>query len=196
MSKEKRKNGQYRANELVRHTMTPLLVKTRREILQRPALYWIIILSITFAPLHKTYAELKTCDSCGAEYSIGDLPKSVLMRVELIGAVGRSGIFNVPKGTTLMTLLSAAGGVQSTADGEIIIKRKVSKGYSAATFDLDDIMNDTEKAAAELKPEDMVYVPHHTTLIGDSVFRTLSLITSIAGLVVTSILISDRLSGN
>ncbi len=124
---------------------------------------------------------------------MGDLPKTVLMRVQLIGAVSHSGLFNIPKGTDLLTLITTAGGINNSADGKVFVKRKSGNGYSIAKYTLENLIREDERQTPELRSDDIIYVPYSTPPISDSTFKILSLITTLCSLTLTGFLIYDRL---
>lgn len=151
----------------------------------------LVCFSILTYPLHRAEA-LVNCESCTSEYSLGDLPKSVLISIKLSGAVGRSGLFNVPRGTDLLTLLTSAGGVAANSQNRVVIKRREGKGFILLDYDLDDILHETDEAVPIVMQGDVVMVPHSRPILSENLFRVLALISSVAGLALTGFVLLDR----
>lgn len=170
--------------------MTPRLQKSSwfsRAITQ------CVVAALLLCPFQKARAELRSCESCGSEFSVGDVPKSVLVKVKLIGAVWKAGIFNVPRGTDVLSLITSAGGLTSTASGDIVIKRRTGKEFVVLDYDIGDLVEDTDQPPPELKGEDVIYVPHNQLTVSENVMKLFYLATLVLGIVSTSILISDRI---
>lgn len=156
----------------------------------------LLISSLLFSNVPIALGDRPSCESCGAEFSVGDVPRSVLIRVKLIGAIARSGIFNIPRGTDLLSLLANAGGVLPTANGEVLIKRYNGKAFTMSEYDLEDLVKSSKTLSPEVKQDDVIYIPHSKPIVSDNAFKIMSLITGIAGVITTVYLLSSRFSGN
>ena len=79
--------------------------------------------------------------SRGAEYVSGNQPGTVLMRVNLWGAVNRPGIHHIPIKTDLMSLVSYAGGPKNDALlDEVTIKREVGNTRKLIKVDVEELI--------------------------------------------------------
>ena len=96
----------------------------------------------------------------GSEYVSGAQTGSVLMRVNLWGAVGKPGIHHVPAKTNLINLLSYAGGPQATAElDRVIIKRNTGAAQKKILVNVQDIIEGASIPQIPLEPNDIVVVP-------------------------------------
>lgn len=130
----------------------------------------------------------------GAEYISGDLPKSVAMRVRVIGAVPLAGLHYIPKGTDLVTLISYAGGLAPTAAGSIHIKRPVQGKFKLFELEFESLLNSDEMAVPELRQDDIVIVPFRKEAIGDNTVRVLGFIATLLSIGISALVLADRLN--
>lgn len=81
-------------------------------------------------------------------------------KVTIIGEISRPGSYELPGPTTLLELLSKAGGITKEAGEQTIIKRKLSTGEQTITVDLRKLIEkgDTSLDMA-LQDGDSVYIP-------------------------------------
>jgi polysaccharide biosynthesis/export protein len=81
-------------------------------------------------------------------------------QVSVLGAVGQPGAFTLDRPTTLVQILSRAGGIREEAGaGEVIVRRKGPKGVTVAHYDAKAILNGTAHAESViLQNNDEVYV--------------------------------------
>ncbi|MEM7647183.1 MAG: SLBB domain-containing protein [Pseudomonadota bacterium] len=121
----------------------------------------------------------------GAEYVSGDSPGTVLMRVNLWGAVNRPGIHHVPVKTDLMALVSYAGGPSNKALlDEVTIKRQVGNTRKLIKVDVEELISGVSHHHVELAPNDIVVIPAKKPLIGNDTI----VIVSLASVVISAIL--------
>ena len=116
------------------------------------------------------------------------------MRVKLVGAVNKPGAHLVPANSELTSLLAFAGGPTEDADiEEIVIKRKSSKGYTVITHNLDSFLKSEQQTDLRLRPNDLVHVPQKKPFISDNGLKVLTVTSTILGLIVSGLVIDDRL---
>lgn len=129
----------------------------------------------------------------GAEFVSGNYPGAVLIRVNLLGSIQRSGIHHVPTRTDLLTLLALAGGPTADADlTEVVLKRKKRGREEVVPLNLEEIVKEPGNRGPELEPNDMVFVPAKTPLINPNVVTTVSLLSSVLAIVVTSVVLMKK----
>lgn len=126
----------------------------------------------------------------GSEYVSGTDYKTKMIRVKMIGEVNKPGVHLLPKNSDFTTLLSYAGGPTKDADiTQITIKRKQNKGYKNIKLDFKDFMVNNSNDLT-LKANDLIFIEKETELIST---RTLTIIATVLGAVVSGIVINDRL---
>lgn len=129
----------------------------------------------------------------GAEYISGDLPKSVLMRVRVIGAVPLAGAHYVPKGTDLLMMMSYVGGITPVAEGSIHIKRPIQNRFKLFEVGFEDLLTSEELNVPELKQDDIIIVPFKKEAISDNTVRIVGFLASILSLGISAFILADRL---
>ena len=113
----------------------------------------------------------------GNEFVSGASRGQVLMRINLWGAMNKSGVHHIPTRTDLVTLFSFAGGPMHDADlSDIMIKRK---------------MNDKEESIA-VDMNDIIVVPASKPLVSNNVILGVTLLSGILSIVIASIVVHDR----
>lgn len=123
--------------------------------------------------------------SLGAEYVSGDSPGTVLMKVNLWGAVNRPGIHHVPVKTDLMSLMSYAGGPLSSAElDEVTIKREIGNKRKLITVNVQELISGVSHHQIQLSPNDIVVIPKDDPLVD----RDTLVMASFFSLVISSIL--------
>ena len=128
----------------------------------------------------------------GAEFISGNLPGTVMMRVNLWGAVNRPGIHNIPVKTDLMTLISYAGGPKDDALlDEVIIKREIGQTRKLIEVDVDELIQGVSHHHVELAPNDIVVIPNDEPLIDKDTLAVVTMISVIMSTVLAAAFI-DR----
>lgn len=132
----------------------------------------------------------------GTEYTSGNTPGSVMMRINLWGAVDRPGIHNVPIKTDLITLLSYAGGPSVDAEmDEVIIKREFGNSRKIIEVNLKELISDVSHHQLELAPNDVIVIPQEKPLLGKDSLAVMTILTFLLSSVVAVSLI-DRNNRN
>lgn len=128
------------------------------------------------------HADATQCTTCEKKYFFG-VPPVLLQEIKVTGAIVNSGLHYVPKGTDLMTLLVAAGGLKENATSEVILRR----GDKSYHFDSDDIFRGKDRGAnVKLENQDLVYIPPDTRVANDSSLRLLQVIGTFLGVAVVA----------
>lgn len=126
----------------------------------------------------------------GSEFVSGTDYKTKMIRVKMIGEVNKPGVHLLPDRSSFTTLLSYAGGPTKDADiTEITIKRKHRQGYKNIELNFKDFMENNQNDIL-LKADDLIYVEKEKEFIST---RTLTIIATVLGAVVSGIVINDRL---
>jgi hypothetical protein len=119
----------------------------------------------------------------------------ILVPINLLGAVGRPGVYHIPKQTDIVRLLSLAGGTRADANLEdVTIKRRSGETERTININLKQLVE--ERASSKpinLEANDIVLVTPHQPLISSNTLQTVGFISSLLGLVVSSIVIVNQL---
>ncbi len=131
-----------------------------------------------------------TRGSSGSEYVSGDYPGAVLMKINLWGAVGKSGIHFVPTQTDLITLLSYAGGPTELAQlHDAFIKRWTDGKEKLILVNIEDLIKNTGKESPILEANDVVVIPVKKPIISSDTSTLISLVSSVLSIVAVSYLL-------
>lgn len=119
----------------------------------------------------------------------------ILIPINLLGSVGKPGVYHIPKQTDLVRLLSLAGGTRADANLEdISIKRRSGETEKLINVNLRQLVS--EKSSSKpinLEANDIVLVAPHEPLVSNNTLTVVSLAASLLGLVVSSIVIVNQL---
>ena len=86
-------------------------------------------------------------------------------KIAVLGAVGRPGLYEMAGPTTLLQILSEAGGLTQQAGKEIHILRQQDDGdKERIVLNVDDLMRRSQDTNIILKPKDEIIVPFDQTL--------------------------------
>lgn len=137
--------------------------------------------------------DLNRLGSGSAEYVAGTEKNSVLMRVNLWGAVGKPGIHYVPIRTDLITLLSLAGGPTDRATlEEVTVRRQVKGSEKRLDIDVKKLLADSSTRSPSLEVNDVVMVPSHDPTVSDESLRNITVLASVLSIVIAGFLIRDE----
>lgn len=137
-----------------------------------------------------------------SEFIYRSSPKESLISVQLLGAVGKPGIYYVPANTDLLKLLTLAGGGAVNGDlSEIMVRKMEPKTWEeikskalteyqgAYEVDAEKFIKYGGARQLKLAQDDFVYVPAKTALISAETSRTVALISVVLTIALTAILI-------
>lgn len=144
-----------------------------------------------------------------AEYIFRSSPKESLISVQLLGAVGRPGIYYVPANTDLLKLLTLAGGNNGGGDLSEVLVRKlepktwseikskaVSEYQGAYEVDAEAVIKYGGSKQLRLAQDDFVYVPPKSSWINGDVSKTITVTSVLLTTVLTVILIQKNSESN
>ena len=126
------------------------------------------------------------------EYRAGYFPGAVMIPVNLWGATKTSGLFNVPKNTTLTTLLSYAHGPDTDAQlSNVLIKRTAENKERTIEVDLEEILQKPGTADVVLLPHDIVYIETKKSIIDTRWVTVVAFAATLLSTVLAGVLIYD-----
>ena len=125
----------------------------------------------------------------GSEYMLRNYPDEPLLTIQVLGGVNKPGIYHVPGGTDVVTLMSLTGGIFSTADLSNIVLRK-NKAKKITLIDLDKIIRDTASDPTQLHNGDVIFVNLKEDTIIPQITKVVTFASLILGLVVTGLVLS------
>lgn len=119
----------------------------------------------------------------------------ILIPINLLGSVGKPGVYHIPKQTDLVRLLSLAGGTRADANLEdISIKRRNGETEKLINVNLRQLVS--EKGTGKpinLEANDIVLVAPQEPSVSQNTLTVVSLVASLMGLVVSSLVIANQL---
>lgn len=131
--------------------------------------------------------------TAGNEYISGQDNGTVMMRVNLWGAVRRPGIHHVPVKSSLIELISYAGGPSDNALlDEITIKRNLGPEQKKISVNLAEILHDQKQYDLVLKPDDIIVVPASQPWISQNMFTAAMILSIIASTALSIQIMQDR----
>ena len=127
------------------------------------------------------------------EYMGGNYPGAIMIPINVWGATKTTGLFKVPKTTTLIELLSFAQGPDNNAKlSKVRIKRTAEKVEKTFTVDVEELIDNPNAHDIPLMANDIVYVEPRKPFLDPQVVTTVSVVSSLATLIVTFLAIRDR----
>lgn len=129
----------------------------------------------------------------GSEFMAGQEPGTVMMKVNLWGAVNKPGIYHIPVKTDLIALMSYAGGPNDSAImDEIVIKRNQGKKQTKLSVDLKEVIHSQNTYDLTLQPDDIIVVPAKKPWISQDVTTLAIIASTIASTILTAVLIEQN----
>ncbi len=129
------------------------------------------------------------------EYYAGAMPGAVMMKVNILGAIHKPGVYNVPVNSELNSVLSYAGGPTIDAKlDQVMVRSKQGTTNKVKRVDLEEFFNNEESNPYRLKPDDYVFIEQKQKIISNEILQTTTLVSSILGIVVAMVIIDQRLS--
>ncbi len=119
----------------------------------------------------------------------------ILVPVNLLGAVGRPGVYHIPKQTDIVRLLALAGGTRADANLEdVTIRRRTSETERSININLKQVVEERGLGKPiNLEANDIVLVAPKEPLISSNTLQAVGFVSSLLGLVVSSIVIVNQL---
>lgn len=151
----------------------------------------LILQSTAFAQNTSSFFEVKEPPRA-AEYIFRSAPKETLIGVQLLGAVKNPGVYYIPPTTDLLKLLALAGGEQDADLTEIIVRKVDPVGNGVYELDMKRLMKTTGGKQFKLTQDDFIYVPKKEPWISNDISRTVSILSLLATIVLTGVLIDKN----
>lgn len=131
------------------------------------------------------------------EFYAESVPGEILVAINLLGAVRRSGIYHLPKQTDIIHLISLSGGITEQADlSRVTIKRRNKERERVILVNLDDIFQRPGTLSPVLEAGDVVMIPLKEPPVSPSTITLIGLISSIISIIVSGLLLSKSISRN
>ncbi len=128
-----------------------------------------------------------------SEYSGANKDKRLLIKIRLLSGVSNPGVHYIPDTTSLLDMISLAGGLTDKAESDkIVIYRNMGNASETLKYDLDNILRDSRGSPPALMDNDTILIPERTNWKTD-LLQNLTIITSMLGIVVSSIALTTAL---
>jgi len=126
-----------------------------------------------------------------SEFIYGDEMEQRLVPVFLLGAVRKPGIYHVPPKTSLVTLLSIAGGTEENSLLDEITIRNETENRSE-TVDFGKLISQGGKSPV-LSGRDTIFVPTEKAMISANTWMAVTVVSALLTAVLTGLLIRREL---
>lgn len=127
------------------------------------------------------------------EYEGGNYPGAIMIPINVWGATKTTGLFKVPKTTTLIELLSFAQGPDNNAKlSKVRIKRTAEKVEKTFTVDVEELIDNPNAHDIPLMANDIVYVEPRKPFLDPQVVTTVSVLATVATLISTVFIIRNN----
>lgn len=121
----------------------------------------------------------------GTEHTAANPDGRFLIKVQLWGRAGGSGIHNVPDNMKLIDFVGHAGGITgNAAKTEILINRQASAKPSQIKIQADELLTNPAFANLKLAPHDVIQM--NTETEGPDFWTVLGKFTTVLGVIATS----------
>ncbi len=129
----------------------------------------------------------------GAEYTSGKQPGTILMKVNLWGAINRPGIHHIPVNSDLLSLISYGGGPATGALlDEVTIKREFGNSHKIIKVDVEELVKGSSHHNVVLSPNDVIVIPQDEPFFDRDTLTFISVISLTLTSILTAIYIRDR----
>lgn len=130
-------------------------------------------------------------DRSASEYSLRNFPDEKLISVRLLGGVNRPGLYHIPVGTDLMTLISLSGGLTQDAKlDDILVKRPSRK--SVLKVDLKEVVASPELPGPALEGQDVVLIRKDEPWVSSNTLASIGLVSSLVGVILSGVLVAQQ----
>lgn len=128
-----------------------------------------------------------------AEYYLEHVEGEFLIPINVVGAVGRPGLYHTPKNTDIYRLIAAAGGFNEKADlTKVTIKRRSATLESIIVINLEESLQTQESRRIVLESEDVVHIAIKEPFVSQDTLSLLTITASILSIILTTLIIRDR----
>lgn len=169
---------------------------------------WISVLSLVFTQAQAKAESLLDLDdakptSSTSEYVYRSTTKGNLIPVQIMGSVGKPGLYFVPPNTNLIKVLTLAGGPQASANSERIVVKKADKSWdelrsggvsrdgASYRVDIEDLLRRPEHSSLSMSANDVVFVPNKEPFISSDAMRVVTVVSLVMTTVLTAVLIHN-----
>jgi len=129
----------------------------------------------------------------GSEYVSGYYPGAVLIPVNIWGAVQKTGVHHIPMKTSLISLITLAGGPTSEAKlDEVVIRRQNKEKEEVINVDVKEMVNNPLATSPAIEANDLVFVAVKKPFIDANVLTLVGILTSVAAVTLSAILVARR----
>lgn len=131
------------------------------------------------------------------EYYAESVAGEILVAINLLGAVRRSGIYHLPKQTDIIQLISLSGGITEQSDlSRVTIKRRNRERERVILVNLEDVFQRPGTLSPVLEAGDVVMIPVKEPPVSTSTLTLIGLVSSIISIIVSGLVLSKSLSRN
>lgn len=119
----------------------------------------------------------------------------ILVPINLLGAIGKPGVYHIPKQTDIIRLLALAGGTRADANLEdVSIKRRSGETERTININLKQLVEERGSGKPiNLEANDVILVAPKEPMISSNTLQTVGFISSVLSLIVSSIVIVNQL---
>lgn len=148
--------------------------------------------------------------STTSEYVFRSTYRENLVPIQLLGAVNKPGLYFIPPKTDLVKLLTLAGGTQSDAQEDIIVRKAdqswtkmnlekdkgVRKDGNSYQVNMPEVLRKNDYTTLTMSAQDVVYVPPKQPFISQDTYRTTAVVSLVMSIVLTGVLIDQKTRRN
>lgn len=138
-----------------------------------------------------------------AEYVFRSTYRENLIPVQVLGAVGKPGLYFVPPRTDLVKLLTLAGGPVVSASEDVVVRKAdqswnqlgvsgVDKAGLSYEVDVKKLLKEGSYSSLAMSAQDVVYVPTKEPFISQDITRTATVVSLVMGIILTGVLIDQN----
>lgn len=152
--------------------------------------------NVAFAQLDNSSFEsgLKINPGRPAEYIYQSYGEQELISIRVLGSIENAGLYHIPKGMKLTTLLSLAGGTSKNADLErVFISNETETDAKTTKFNMSEALEEGHTQMYSLQANDVVFIKEKEPLISNDTWKAISIISVILTSALTVIAIDDRI---
>lgn len=129
-----------------------------------------------------------------AEYIYQSYGEQELISIRVLGSINKAGLYHIPKGMQLTTLLSLAGGTTSEADlKSIFISNESSEQNKAQRYNMEHALEKGHAPMYQLQSNDVVFIREKRPIISNDAWKAISVLSVLLTSALTVLAIDDRL---
>ncbi len=129
-----------------------------------------------------------------AEYIYQSYGEQELISIRVLGSIENAGLYHIPKGMKLTTLLSLAGGTSRDADLEsVFISNETESSAQTTKFNMSEALEKGHTQMYSLQANDVVFIKEKQPFISNDTWKAISILSVILTSALTVIAIDDRI---